>query len=387
MSSNVDEAGTRQFSRSRERMSGPLLGVKVIEFATIGPVPFCGMLYSDLGADVVRVDRPDGGRDAKYDVTSRGRRSIALDLKDPASVEVCLRLIEKADGIIEGYRPGVMERLGLGPDTVLERNPRLAYGRMTGWGQSGPYAAAAGHDINYIAISGALDAIGVKARPVAPLNLVGDFGGGALYMAFGLLAAILHARQSGKGQVVDCAMADGAASLMSMFYGRLAEGRWKAEREANVLNGAAPFYNIYQCADARWICVAASEPKFYNNLLQALHIDESQFQDQLNEENWPLLRRKLAQIFSKRPQEEWCTLLQSADVCFAPVMSIKDAPNHPHNAARGTFQTIGDVTQPAPAPRFSLTPGAIQGPAPNVDGDRDDILRDWCIRTDHIALN
>jgi alpha-methylacyl-CoA racemase len=364
---------------------GPLSGLKVLEFAGIGPGPFCGMLLSDLGADVVRIDRKGSGRSSPADVTARGRRSVALDLKSPAAVETCLKLMESADGIIEGFRPGVMERLGLGPDVALARNPKLVYGRMTGWGQTGPYAKAAGHDMNYIAITGALAAIGTQDKPVPPLNLVGDFGGGALYLAFGLLAGVIHARSTGQGQVIDCAMSDGAASLMAMFYGFKAGGMWGEGRRSNLLDGGAHFYDTYQCADGKWISIGSIEPQFYLLLLEKTGITDPQFQHQMSREEWPQLREKLAAVIATKTRDEWCALMDGTDVCFAPVLTMDEAPAHAHNAARQTFVEVAGVTQPAPAPRFSATPGAIQGPPPKIGADNDAALGDWGFSAEAIA--
>ncbi len=362
---------------------GPLSGLKVLEFAGIGPGPFCGMLLSDLGADVVRIDRKGGGRGGAgvsgnpYAVTERGRRSVALDLKQPQAIETCLKLMESADAVFEGFRPGVMERLGLGPDVALARNPKLVYGRMTGWGQFGPYAKAAGHDMNYIAITGALDAIGTKDKPVPPLNLVGDFGGGALYLAFGLLAGVIHARESGQGQVIDCAMSDGAASLMAMFYGFKAMGLWQEGRRNNLLDGGAHFYDTYQCADGKWISIGSIEPQFYALLLEKTGITDPAFKGQMNRDEWPALNARLAEVIATRTQAEWCEIMDATDVCFAPVLTMDEAPKHPHNAARQTFLEISGVTQPAPAPRFSATPGEVQGPPPGAGAHNDAALADW----------
>ncbi|MDB5456193.1 MAG: L-carnitine dehydratase/bile acid-inducible protein [Caulobacter sp.] len=356
---------------------GPLSGLKVLEFAGIGPGPFCGMLLSDLGADVVRIDRKGQGRGSPADVTARGRRSVALDLKSPAAVEACLALMETADAVFEGFRPGVMERLGLGPDLALARNPRLVYGRMTGWGQTGPYAKAAGHDMNYIAISGALDAIGTADKPAPPLNLVGDFGGGALYLAFGLLAGVIHARQTGQGQVIDCAMSDGAASLMAMFYGLKAGGMWGGGRRGNLLDGGAHFYDTYQCGDGLWVSIGSIEPQFYRLLLEKTGITDPQFQSQMSRDDWPELHDKLAAVIATKTRPEWCALMDGTDVCFAPVLNMDEAPGHPHNAARQTFVEVAGVVQPAPAPRFSATPGQIQGPPPRIGADNDRALADW----------
>lgn len=356
---------------------GPLSGLKVVEFAGIGPGPFCGMLLSDLGADVVRIDRKGQGRSSPADITSRGRRSIGLDLKNPAAIETCLKLMEGADAVFEGFRPGVMERLGLGPDVALKRNPKLVYGRMTGWGQTGPYANAAGHDMNYIAITGALHAIGTGDKPIPPLNLVGDFGGGALYLAFGLLAGVLSARETGQGQVIDCAMSDGAASLMSMFYGFKASGMWKEERRANLLDGGAHFYDTYQCADGKWISIGSIEPQFYALLLEKTGINDPAFAAQMDRGSWNDLRDKLAHVIAQKTQAEWCEIMDATDVCFAPVLDLDEAPKHPHNVARQTFVELGGVVQPAPAPRFSATPGEIQGLPPAIGAHDREALGDW----------
>jgi len=364
---------------------GPLSGLKIIEFAGIGPGPFCGMLLSDLGADVVRIDRKGPGRASPADVTSRGRRSVALDLKNPAAIETCLKLMETADGVIEGFRPGVMERLGLGPDVALKRNPKLVFGRMTGWGQFGPYAQAAGHDMNYIAITGALHAIGTTEKPVPPLNLVGDFGGGALYLAFGLLAGVIHARATGQGQVIDCAMSDGAASLMAMFYGFKGAGAWKDERRSNLLDGGAHFYDTYQCADGKWISIGSIEPQFYALLLEKTGITDPEFKNQMDRDAWPSLKAKLAGVLATKTQAEWCAIMDATDICFAPVLTLDEAPRHAHNLARETFVTLDGVVQPAPAPRFSATPGVIQGPPPKIGAHNSEALSDWGFSEAEIA--
>jgi alpha-methylacyl-CoA racemase len=356
---------------------GPLDGVKVVEFAGIGPGPFCGMLLSDLGADVVRIDRKGGGRGSKFDITSRGRRSVALDLKKPEAVEACLKLFEGADALIEGFRPGVMERLGIGPDVALKRNPKLVYGRMTGWGQFGPYATAAGHDMNYIAITGALHAIGTAEKPIPPLNLVGDFGGGALYLAFGLLAGVIQARATGTGQVVDVAMSDGAASLMSMFYGFNATGTWKDERRKNLLDGGAHFYDTYQTKDDKWVSIGSIEPQFYALLLEKTGVSAGEFEAQQDRDGWDNLRNKLAVVFKTKTRDEWDAIMGGTDVCFGPVLTLEEAPKHPHNVARKTFVELDGVIQPAPAPRFSATPGEIQSGPPAIGGDNDKALGDW----------
>jgi alpha-methylacyl-CoA racemase len=365
--------------------SGPLDGVKIVEFAGIGPGPFCGMLLSDLGADVVRIDRKGPGRGSKFDLGGRGRRSVALDLKSPQAVETCLKLFESADALIEGFRPGVMERLGLGPDLALKRNPKLVYGRMTGWGQQGPYAHAAGHDMNYIAISGALHAIGSAEKPIPPLNLVGDFGGGALYLAFGLLAGVISARTTGEGQVVDVAMSDGAASLMAMFYGMKASGVWKDERKSNLLDGGAHFYDTYKTKDGKWISVGSIEPQFYALLVEKTGVDKAEFEAQHDRDGWERLRGKLAAVFATKTRDEWDAIMGGSDVCFGPVLTLEEAPKHPHNVARQTFLDIDGVIQPAPAPRFSATPGAIQGPPPAIGEHNDKALSDWGFSAGEIA--
>ena len=357
--------------------SGPLVGLKLIEFASIGPAPFCAMMLSDMGADVVRIDRKGGPPWSAFDVCFRGRRSVAMDLKHPAAAEACLKLIARADGLIEGFRPGVMERLGLGPDMAMARNPALVYGRMTGWGQTGAWAKTAGHDINYVAVSGALHAIGPKDRPVPPLNLVGDYGGGAMYLAFGMLAAIMHANKTGEGQVIDCAMADGAVSLMAQMYGLHAGGRWHDAREANVIDGGSHFYNSYRCADGEWIAVAAAEPQFYAELRSRMGLDDPAFDAQWDEARWPELKGKLAAVVATKTRAEWCALLEGSDACFAPVLSLAEAPGHPYNRERGTFVEIGGVPQPAPAPRFSRTPGAVQGPPAGIGEHNRTALSDW----------
>ncbi len=363
--------------------SGPLRDLRIIEFAGLGPAPFCGMLFADLGADVIRIDRPGGndlaGSDVprRFNILSRGRRSIALDLKRPEATAACLRLIEKADAVIEGFRPGVMERLGLGPATCLDRNPGLVYGRVTGWGQTGPYATRAGHDLNYIAISGAAHAIGTSERPVPPLNLAGDFGGGALYLAFGVLAAIIDARATGEGQVVDCAMSDGAASLMASIYAVRAAGLWLDERQANSIDGGAHFYNTYRCADGKWVSVAALEPKFYAVLLEKTGLEDPTLGGLVDRSQWGSMREKLAAIFAKKTQAEWCRIMDSADACFAPVPSLAEAPQNPHNVARGTFVDLGGVVQPAPVPKFSRTPGAVQSLPPEAGEHNRSALLDW----------
>ena len=357
--------------------SGPISGVKVIEFAGIGPGPFAAMMLSDMGADVLRIERP-GVKDPTPDrIDLRGRRSIPLDLKDPAAVALCLQLCESAEIVIEGNRPGVMERLGLGPDAMLARNPKLVYGRMTGWGQFGPLKEAAGHDMNYIALTGALHSIGTADKPVPPLNLVGDYGGGAMFLVSGVLAGLINARATGQGQVVDAAMTDGAAYLMTLFYSMLAGGRWVDRRGVNPLDGGAPFYDTYECSDGRWVSIGSIEPQFYALLLEKSGAAEFLPQPQMERASWPEMKQVIARIFRTKTRDEWCAIMEGTDVCFAPVLSLIEAPNHPHNIARQTFVELEGVTTPAPAPRFSATPAKIQfGPRPVGHGMRE-VLRDW----------
>ncbi|WP_156681253.1 CaiB/BaiF CoA transferase family protein [Sphingomonas profundi] len=357
--------------------SGPLSGVKVLEFAALGPGPFAGTFLSDLGADVLRVERP-GAPDPKPErFDARGRKTIELDLKRPEAVAECLRLAEHAELLFEGNRPGVMERLGLGPEVVLARNPRLVYGRMTGWGQYGPYAHAAGHDINYLALTGALHAIGTAEKPIAPLNLAADYGGGAMFLVSGMLAALLHARSTGEGQVVDVGMTDCAAYLVSLFYGMLAGGTWEDRREANLLDGAAPFYDTYRCADGRWIAIGSIEPQFYAMLLDMTGTKDRLAGAQMDKAEWPVRKQILRDVFAGRTRDEWCAIMEHSDVCFAPVLSLKEAPGHPHNVARGTFTQVAGATMPVPAPRFSATPGAVQwAPAP-IERDKVTALAAW----------
>lgn len=358
---------------------GPLTGIKIVEFAGIGPGPFCGMLLSDMGADVVKIDRAGSESPGNpKDVSGRGRRSIALNLKDPGDVETALKLLGKADGLIEGFRPGVMERLGLGPEVVLERCPNLVYGRMTGWGQTGTLSHAAGHDMNYIALTGALHAMGRKGeRPAPPLNLIGDFGGGALYLAMGLLAGIVSVKNGGKGQVIDCAMTDGAASLSTMFHGFRAMGLWSNERESNLLDGGAHFYDTYECSDGQYVSIGSIEPQFYALLLEKTGITDPEFKAQMDRSKWPELKAKLAEVMKTKTRDEWSEIMEGTDVCFAPILSFDEAIEHPHNKARETFVSVEGITQPAPAPRFSETPGAIQGIAPGIGEHTDEILSDW----------
>ncbi|MFD9811865.1 CaiB/BaiF CoA transferase family protein [Streptomyces sp. NPDC059080] len=365
-----------------ESGNGPLSGVRVVELAGIGPCPFAAMTLADLGADVVRVDRPGGaalGIDPAYDLTNRNKRSVVIDLKTPQGAERVRELAERADILIEGYRPGVAERLGVGPDACLARNERLVYGRMTGWGQQGPLADAAGHDISYIAITGALGMIGAPdAPPTVPANLLGDYAGGSLYLVIGLLAALRHAAAGGSGQVVDAAIVDGTAHLSSMIHGMLAAGAWQDRRGANLLDGGAPFYGTYETADGGHMAVGALEPQFYAEFIRLLGI-EGQVPQRDDLASWGALRDAIAARFRARTRAEWTAVFEGTDACVAPVLSLREAPGHPHLAARGTFLDHGGLTQPAPAPRFSRTPGAIRRPPAQPGADTAEIARDWAV--------
>jgi alpha-methylacyl-CoA racemase len=370
---------------------GPLHGLRVIELAGIGPGPFCAMLLADLGADVVRIDRTEASdlgvpMDRRYDINARNRRSVALDLKRSAGRDAVLRLAARADVLIEGFRPGVAERLGLGPADCHALNPGLVYGRMTGFGQSGPLAQAAGHDLNYIALTGALHAIGPPGgKPVVPLNLVGDYGGGALYLALGLLAALHERNRSGRGDVVDAAMVDGAASLASIFYGLSASGRWSGQRGANLLDGGAPFYDTYETADGKHVAIGALEPKFFAELAQRIGLDARFVKGQYDRRLWPELRAAMAAILRGRTRDEWCALLEGSDACFAPVLSMAEAPQHAHARTREAFIDIGGVVQPGPAPRFDRsTPDAVR-PAPAPGEHTDQVLAEAGFSADEIA--
>ncbi|MGH7856895.1 MAG: CaiB/BaiF CoA transferase family protein [Candidatus Binatia bacterium] len=365
---------------------GPLEGIRIIEIAGIGPGPFCAMLLSDLGAEVVRIDRVDAKPNPATDVLLRGRRSVGVELKSAEGVETVLRLVEKADALIEGFRPGVMERLGLGPDVCQARNPRLVYGRMTGWGQEGPLAQAAGHDINYIALTGALHSSARRGeKPVPPLNLVGDFGGGAMYLAVGVLAALLEARGSGKGQVVDAAMVDGAALLMTMFYEWRPTGLWRDEPGTNILDTGAHFYDVYETKDGKYVSIGSIEPKFYAELLRLSGLEKESLPSQYDREQWPALKERVAAAFRTKTREEWCRVMEGSDVCFAPVLSLEEAPRHPHNSHRKTFVDYAGVVQPAPAPRFSRTRGEIQRPMAVPGEDTAEVLRDWGFSAEDLA--
>lgn len=364
---------------------GPLHGLKVVEFAGIGPGPFAVMLLSDLGAEVLRIDREGSPGASRNDPTARGRASLALDLKAPESIRLCLEILAKADVLIEGFRPGVMERLGLGPDEALAANPRLIYGRMTGWGQTGPLAHAAGHDINYIALTGALAAIGPKdGPPTPPLNLVGDYGGGSLYLVMGVLAALYERERSGRGQVIDAAVVDGAASMMSIFTWMEADGVGRARRGGNILDGSAPFYRCYRCADGKYVSVGAFEPKFYDLLLAKLGLEPEDLTSQYDTGGWDAVSARFAEIFARRTRAEWTELLEGEDVCFAPVLELAEAPDHPHMRERDTFTDHDGLIQPAPAPRFSRTPGRIQGRAPAAGEGGEARLQAWGVKPSHL---
>lgn len=374
-------------------MTGPLQGLKVIEMAGVGPGPFCAMMFADMGAEVVRIDqkRPPGSKtlpllNTRFDVNARGRRSLALDLKQPRGKAVALQLVAQADALIEGFRPGVMERLGLGPEVCLARNPRLVYGRITGWGQDGPLAQAAGHDINYTALSGALYAMGRSGEPPSPpLNLVADFGGGAMMLAFGLVCAVLEAGKSGRGQVIDAAMSDGATLLMGMIYGLKALGAWSNRRGENPLDGSAPYYTTYACADGKFISVGAIEPQFYALLLKLCGAEDSDMsQPMAASRDWPRLKEKFAALFKTRTRAQWCELLEGNDACFAPVLDLDEAPRHPHNQARGTFIELAGVLQPAPVPRFSRTRPEVSRPPPEAGEHSAEVLTDWGLTGEEI---
>ena len=361
---------------------GPLKGLRIIEMVGIGPAPHGCMMLSDMGAEVIRIDRPGGnplGGSSRAALLNRGRRSVALDLKNPASIDAVLALVAEADGLVEGFRPGVMERLGLGPEVCLARNPRLVYGRMTGWGQDGPLAKRAGHDINYIALTGALEAIGDVARgPVPPLNLVGDFGGGGMLLAFGMVCGLLEAKNSGQGQVVDAAMVDGAAALMAGIYSAKAVGRWpNLPRGQNWLDGGAHFYGTYECADGLWICIGSIEPQFYQMLRETLGLDGPEWDDQWTPDGWAALKDKLAAVFKTKTRAEWTEIMGDTDICFAPVMAMDEVLDHPHVAARETFVAPDGVLQPAPAPRFSRTTPEIQAPPAFAGEHNDAVLTEW----------
>ncbi|MBW2313964.1 MAG: CoA transferase [Deltaproteobacteria bacterium] len=364
-------------------MPGPLQGIRVIEIAGIGPGPFAAMMLADMGADVLRIDRAGNVKDEiptgpSSDLLARGRRSVGIDLKHPEGVEAVLRLVEQADVLQEGFRPGVMERLGLGPDVALARNPRLVYGRMTGWGQEGPLSQAAGHDINYIAQSGALGMIGRKGEPpLPPLNLVGDFGGGGMYLIFGIVCALLERERSGQGQVVDAAMVDGAASLTTMFYMFQNMGVWNPERGTNVLDTGAHFYEVYETSDGEYVSIGSIEPQFYRELLEKTGLADADLPHQMDRTNWEPLKDRLRAIFKSKTRDQWCEIMEGSDVCFAPVLSPAEAVKHPANTARDVFVEIEGIHQPGPAPRYSRTKAEIQRPPPHTGEHTDVALADW----------
>ena len=373
---------------------GPLEGLKIVELAGIGPAPFCAMLFADMGAEVIRVDRAANvgtdtdrdGNDARFNLLIRGRRNIAVDLKNKDGQDAVLRLIDQADALIEGFRPGVMERLGLGPEDCLARNPRLVYGRMTGWGQDGPIAHTAGHDINYIALSGVLHTIGeAGGPPVPPLNLVGDFGGGALYLAMGVLAGIISARTTGKGQVVDCSMVEGSASLMTMMYAALASGAWVEKRGHNRTDGGAHYYHTYECKDGEHVAIGSIEPQFYALLLTHTGLEGDDVPAQTDRSTWPDMQQRFAAIFKQKTRAEWVAIMQQTDICFAPVLRMSEALDHPHNRHRNSFVEIDGIAQPAPAPRFLGTPTEVQMPPPRIGENTDAILKDWGFSAAEIA--
>ena len=366
---------------------GPLQGVKVIEVGGIGPGPFCGMMLSDMGAEIVRVERKGQFMltDPKFDLLTRNRRSIEVDLRKEEGAAAVLKMVEQADALQEGFRPGVMEKLGLGPDECLKKNPRLVYGRMTGWGQEGPLAKAAGHDINYIALTGALHAIGRKGEtPVPPLNLVGDFGGGGMMLAFGMVCALYESQKSGKGQVVDAAMVDGSAALMAMIYGLRASGLWTDDRGTNLIDGGAHFYDTYETADGKYVSIGSIEPQFYALLLKHTGIDDPDFNNQHDLMKWPAFKERLVEIFKTKTRNEWCEIMEGTDVCFAPVLSLDEAKDHPHNRTRNTFIELEGVLQPAPAPRFSRTTPGTPNPPPKIGEHTEAVLADFGFGTDDI---
>ena len=365
---------------------GPLKGIKIIEMAGIGPGPFCGMVLADLGAEVIRVDRASAkGTGSRQEASNRGKKSIAVDLKSKEGVEIVLKLVQEADAIFEGFRPGVMERLGLGPEECMELNESLVYGRMTGWGQDGPLANAAGHDINYISLSGALAAIGRPGSPpVPPLNLIGDFGGGGMLLALGLVSALLESKQSGKGQVVDAAMTDGSALLMTMIYTMQSSGFWKDSMGSNMLDGGAHFYDTYECSDGKFISLGSIEPQFYKLLCDLAGFDNNLSSDQMSRDGWPEKKKAVKEIILTKTREEWCQIMEGTDVCFAPVLNMEEAPNHPHNKARQTFIELEGATQPAPAPRFSRTNPEVQSSPSLVGEHTDEILQSLNLSADEI---
>ncbi|MFT5032861.1 MAG: alpha-methylacyl-CoA racemase [Bermanella sp.] len=354
---------------------GPLKGLRIIEIEGLGPAPFCGMMLADMGAEVISVSRQSDDADRSAQISERGKRSIAINLKSPEGVEALLKLCESADALIEGFRPGVAERLGIGPDDCMTRNPKLAYGRMTGWGQTGPLASAAGHDMNYISLSGAQHAIGrAGERPLPPLNLVGDFGGGGMFLAFGLMCAIHEAGHSGKGQVVDVSMVEGSAALMHMMYSFKAMGAWEDKRGVNMLDSGAHYYDTYETSDGKYVSIGSIEPQFYALLIELAGLDKEEFAAQNDRSQWPALSEKLAAVMKAKTRDEWCAIMEGTDVCFAPILSMTEAPNHPHNKARNSFLEIDGVVQPAPAPKFSRTEPTVTASAKPAGSDTNDVL-------------
>lgn len=360
---------------------GPLQGLKIIEMVGLGPGPFCGMLLADMGAEVICVERSaPSPLDPASDCARRGKRSLVLDLKSAKGRDVFLQLVEKADAVFEGFRPGVMERLGLGPEECMARNPRLVYGRMTGWGQDGPLATVAGHDINYISLTGGLHATGPHGgKPVIPVPPAGDFGGGAMLLAFGMVCALLEAQSSGEGQVVDAAITDGSALLMTLLHSLDAAGMWRQDRGSNLLDGGAHFYGVYETGDSKYVSLGAIEPQFYALLVEVMELDPQDFARQMDARKWPELRQELERAFKTRTREEWCELMEGTDICFAPVLDLHEAPRHAHNKARNTYIELAGITQPSPAPRFSRTAPEVLGEPPLPGADTEDILRDWGI--------
>ena len=373
-------------------MSGPLNGFKIIEFAGLGPAPFAGMMLSDMGAEILRIDKMSSksaknSENGNFDILSRGRQTLTIDLKKPDGALLALKMIEKADALIEGFRPGVMEKLGLGPEKCLKKNPKLVYGRMTGWGQEGPLSKFAGHDINYLSLTGALHSIGRKgSNPTPPLNLVGDFGGGGMFLAFGIVCALIEASKSDKGQVVDAAMVDGVASLMAMVHGLLSTDIWEDKPASNFLDTGSHYYDTYECLDGKYVAVGAIEPKFYNSLVEVLGLNKiSEEKEQMDKSRWPELKKKFSSIFLTKTRGEWCKIMKDKDVCFSPVLSITEAYEHPHNKARKLFLKNGKRIEPAPAPRFSRTPGSINRDLSGSNAETSKLLFDWGLNEQEIS--
>ncbi|HIF58651.1 MAG TPA: CoA transferase [Rhodospirillales bacterium] len=373
-------------------MSGPLNGFKIIEFAGLGPAPFAGMMLSDMGAEILRIDKmssksAENSGNGNFDILSRGRQTLTIDLKKPDGALLALKMIEKADALIEGFRPGVMEKLGLGPEKCLKKNQKLVYGRMTGWGQEGPLSKFAGHDINYLSLTGALHSIGRKgSNPTPPLNLVGDFGGGGMFLAFGIVCALIEASKSDKGQVVDAAMVDGVASLMAMVHGLLSTDIWEDKPASNFLDTGSHYYDTYECLDGKYVAVGAIEPKFYNSLVEVLGLNKiSEEKEQMDKSRWPELKKKFSSVFLTKTRGEWCKIMKDKDVCFSPVLSITEAYEHPHNKARKLFLKNGKRIEPAPAPRFSRTPGSINRDLSGSNAETSKLLFDWGLNEQEIS--